>query len=174
MEIYLRRCKRCTKAIAICGPCDRRRLYCVECSPEVERERLARAWRTYRDSPEGKAQHAAEERERRQRRKRESVGDRCRAATSELGTVHCQEVVLVPELLSTGVPPEEKTGAVGAQSKEAEPALVLWVACDVTLVFPRALRAMAKALRGTSVVCCACGRSGVVTRLRLETKRRRR
>ena len=179
MEIRLRRCKRCAKAIVICGPCDLRRRYCVECSPEAERERLARAWRTYRDSPEGKAQHAAEEKDRRQRRKRESVGDRHRVETSELGTVRCQEVVLVPEPLSTGVrpaapaPPMEAEPAV-AHLAAAEAAPVLSAGREVTLAFSRALRAMAKALLGTAVVCCACGRRGVVTRLRLETKRRRR
>ena len=179
-------------------------MYCVECAPGAEADRLKRARKSYRESPEGKAQHAAEERDRRQRRKRESVGDRCRGETTDLGSVRGQEVAPVAELLSRDLRTEEAGGEprgallpdeVGAATRtpsesplslagQAEPAgvlvdagkatAILSMGRAVTLVFARGLRAMAKALLGTRVACGVCGRSGVVTRLRLETKRGRR
>ena len=176
-------------------------MYCVECSPGAEADRVKRARKSYRDSPEGKAQHAGEERNRRQRRKRESVGDRCRGERTDLGSVRGQEVAPVAELLSRELRTEEAGGesrgallpdearAAALTPADRRPSLaelarvlveageataVLSMERAVTLVFPRGLRAMAKALLGTRVVCSVCGRSGVVTRLRLETKRRGR
>lgn len=164
-------------------------------------DRLKRARKTYRESPEGKAQHAGEERGRRQRRKRESVGDRCRGEPTDLGSVRGQEVAPVAELLSKDLrrgeageqpsasllpdevgaaafTPAERSRSVavqaGALGAAGSATAVLSMGRTVTLVFPRGLRAMAKALLGTSVACGVCGRSGVVTSLRLETKRRRR
>ena len=204
MEIRLRRCKRCVAPLLLCESDDGRRLYCRGCSPLAGRARRKKARDRYRESPEGKAQHAAEEKGRRQRRKRESVGDRHRSNGKDSGTLRCQEVALVPEQLSTGVrrqearaerpvwlAPDEVVVAVvvapveaTSSPKEAELAIVansaadrthaLAAVCEVVLVFPRALRTMAKALLGTSVACCVCGRGGLVARLRQEAKRRRR
>ena len=147
-------------------------------------DRLKRARKNYRESPEGKAQHADEEKDRRQRRKRESVGDQPGGETTDLGSVRGQEVAPVAELQSRDVRAEEAgveaarsllTEEVGAVASTAERATAtLSMRRAVTLVFPRGLRAMAKALLGTRVACGVCGRSGVVTSLRLETKRRRR
>lgn len=202
MEIRLRRCKRCRRVLQSCGPCDWRRCsYCPECSPGAEEDRLKRARKKYRESPEGKAQHAAEERERRQRRKRESVGDRCRGEPGDLGSVRGQEVAPVAELLwrdlrrgeaggqtSASLLPEEG-GAAAFTPAERSPSVmveasavvaagnataVLPAGRAVTLVFPRGLRATAQALLGTTVACGDCGRGGVVASLRLEPKRRRR
>lgn len=164
-------------------------------------DRLSRARKKYRESPEGKAQHADDERDRRQRRKRESVGDQSGGETTDLGSVRGQEVAPVAELLSRELRRGEageqtcawllagEVGAAASGSAERSRTVVVQAGVlgargsttaassmggAVTLVFPRGLRAMAQALLGTKVACNGCGRSGVVTSLRLETKRRRR
>ena len=163
-------------------------------------DRLNRARKNYRESPEGKAQHADEERERRQRRKRESVGDQPGGETTELGSVRGQEVAPVAELQSSdlriGGPGEEtsasllpdEVGTAASTPAERSPTVVVQASAlgaregatatssmgrAVTVVFPRGLRAMAKALLGTRVACGVCGCSGVVKSLRMEAKRRR-
>lgn len=68
--------------MVLCRRCDRGNVYCITCSPQRARERIQRAQRTYRRSPEGQAQHRDEERARRARRRaeRDRVGDRGPAA----------------------------------------------------------------------------------------------
>ena len=80
-------------------------------------------------------------------------------------------VVLAP-FEAAAAPPMIGFAPVVGNAAEFTP--VLSAGCELTLVFPRALRRMAKGLLGTSVACATCGRSGVVSRLRLATKRRRR
>ena len=146
MEIRLGQCKRCPATFLVCRPCDRVRWYCAPCKPEATSERLERARKKYRESPEGKEQHASEEKDRRDRL-RGAVGDQGRAEEKVPGTVRCQEVAPVPE--------PQRTEEI------AEAAL-----CEVTLVFAERLRRVAEALVGCLVACSECGRSGLVTRLR--------
>jgi hypothetical protein len=150
VEIRLGQCKRCPATFLVCRPCDRVRWYCARCKPEATCERLERARRKYRESPEGKEQHASEERDRRERC-RGAVGDRGRDKENVPATVRCQEVAPVLE---------QRTEEIA----EAAPR-------EVALVFTRRLRRSAEALVGCLVACGECGRIGLVTRLRASARR---
>jgi len=95
----------------ICRPCDRGRRYCVGCAPVAEQERLKRARGKYRHSPEGKAQHAAEEQKRKAGLRR-GVGDRCSDDTKCLGSVRAVEVAPVPKPRATDPIKKEETGGL--------------------------------------------------------------
>jgi hypothetical protein len=159
--LFTRRCGRCEAEFDYCGSCQPGRVYCDdECSEAVREQtvRTARAKYNDRDSPEGLAWHALEERDRKGRRARERVGDhRCPEEAGELrvrASAASQAAVEVRD-----APPK----------RPARASVVDWI-----LVVPLDLLPEAEKRLGTIASCPFCGRRGRIVRVvSLEQWRRR-
>lgn len=69
-------CAKCSRIVILCSPCDRGNIYCPECAPLAEQERLARARQVYRRTERGREMRKLSHRRRRARRRWEIVGAR--------------------------------------------------------------------------------------------------
>ncbi len=150
--LVTRRCGWCDTEFDCCGSCQPGRLYCSdECSESAREEsaRAARAKYNARDTPEGLAWHAFEERERKARRAEERVGDhRCPEETGEVRVQASAAKQAVEE-------------ACNASPERPERASVVeWI-----LVVPLDLLPEAEQRLGTVASCPFCGRRGRIVRV---------
>ncbi len=138
VELHFRQCGRCQAPFEYCHSREPGRRYCYECAPLAQRERERRARREYRDSDEGREQHADEESRRRARLR--CVGDR--RCVPERGHVDTGATVAAYEV--TGEEPDARD--------DVEWVLVVW---------PE-VQASAEQLVGRALSCRCCGRRGRV------------
>jgi hypothetical protein len=136
----------------LCGLCGRaflwgkghegngRYLYCsAECAAIARTASCRKARRTYRESAEGKAQHADEER-RRRARQRDSVGDQC----EQVAQVEAKVEAMKPAPIACAVAEEEP---------------VEWCV-EVTPELAAAARRLRRQRK--EMTCVVCGRRGYV------------
>lgn len=147
--LFYRPCKRCQRGFLYCRAREPGRLYCgEECASAATEDRVHKARKKYRDSPEGREQHCDEEVERRERRRLERVGDRrLQPAHGELQIVSaaapCERAV------------EENRDEESGTDRKVEWLLVVWPS----------LLAEAASWLGAEVACPGCARTGIVRRV---------
>lgn len=191
MEALFLDCDLCAGPFLVCRPCGFNQRYCGPvCAREARAESVSTARKKYRDSEEGRAQHAAEERERRERQRQErqrqgqerqgeerAAGDGASAA----GGVAAAEIPLsatcvgdqfvadpaescmVPAMISDRSPRNEAPPRAECTVNDVGNRAVAEL-LQWTVITPPPMAALAAKVRarGDVMRCACCGRAGRV------------
>jgi hypothetical protein len=179
VEARFLECDLCAGPFLVCRPCGFNQRYCgPACAAEARAESVATAQKKYRDTDEGRAQHADEEGKRREReRKKRAAGERecaggsvAGAEISEPATCVGDQFVASPAeacmVLAMSLerrPLEEAAprvgGAVHDVGSGAAAELLQWRVTTTPSTAGRAARVRAS---GEVLRCVCCGRAGRV------------